>query len=323
MIIWNACRGAVIKISESFPPLQNPKGTFATNNDFIEAINKTYYNTTRNYFYKDLNDYYSIVNFTADLAKLEKPKAAFGSDAWKGEVTPTITKMSDYMQYFIYQNFGAEGPYVSLKKAKTYGEKVQFYEDGYKFVLCYFYVMAGVLALVLAFLYWFGRQTKTRTEWVSIGIRIFGGICLPIALLSPLTEKPGQDTSFRFKYPQLVIPIVAFGYLLIIVVDNVIKAISERHWSVIEDRRMSRHASVPLAGDMELSHETSYDVHRNGGNVHGVPQMVDHDDGHPMGNPQKPGMKVGPVAGYSELEQDDDDLPSYRGGSQYQPDRKH
>lgn len=292
--------------------------TFKSTADLVTSLNNTWIATRDRYYYKDLIDYYNI---TSDLSKLSATKAAFGTPEWKAEVTPTLKKASGYLQYFIYQNFGAEGPYDKLKKEKDYSKDVLLYEEGYRFTTCYFYVAAGVLCFVLAFLYWFGRQTKTRTEWLSIGVRILGGMCLPMGIIGPLQETPGLQVGFRYRYSYLIIPIVAFGFLLVLVVDNLVKAISdrsERH----SEAGLNRSAMMPLNGDMELTtSETSYDLHRKrsgasrGGNLHGIPEMVDHDDGAALvDNAQKPGLKIGATSGYSELEQDDqeDDLPQYR-----------
>lgn len=296
------------------PSPTNPAGKYHNTNDLVAQIQKTYDDATKKYYYKDLTEYYNPTSFSLDLSKIAKSNSTFGSDAWKAEVQPTIQKMTNYIGYFIYQNFGAEGPYQKLKKEKDYGKKVILYEQGYNFTMCYFYIAAGILSLVLAFLYWFGRQQKTRTEWGSVAIRILGAVCLPIGVISPLTEGNSR-TGFRYNYPFLIIPIVALGFLLIIIVDNVVKAISERHRAVVEERRMSRHASmVPLAGDMELSGQsTSYELHRKNSrrtsNLHGIPEMVDHEDSALVDHAQKPGTRVG----YFELEQEDDDASRYHG----------
>lgn len=295
------------------PSPTDPALKYNSTDALVAQIQKTYDLADAKFYYKSLEDYYNPANFSLDLSKIAKPKNTFGSDAWKAEVGPTIQKMIDYIGYFIYQNFGAEGPYQKLKKEKDYGKKVILYENGYQFTMCYFYVAAGVLSLVLALLYWFGRQRKTRTEWTSIGIRILGGVCLPLGIISPLTEN-GSRTGFRYNYPYLIIPIVAIGYLIIIIVDNVVKAISERHWAVVETRRMSQQVSMPLAENMHISGDsTSYEIHRKNSrrissNLHGIPEMVDHEDSSLVYNAQKPGMK----ADYAQLQQQEEfDEPAY------------
>lgn len=217
--------------------------------------------------------------------------------------------MTDFIGYFIYQNFGAEGPYQKLKKEHDYGQKVILYENGYNFTMCYFYLAAGALSLILAFLYWFGRQRKTLTEWASVGIRVFGGICLSVGIISPLTEN-GSRTGFRFNYPHLIIPIVALGFLLIIIVDNVVKTISERQWAA-QNKRGNQQTDTTLARDMEAAGTaTGYripksDSRKVSSNLHGVPEMVDHEDNLLVCNLQKRGMKVC----YAELHQEEIDVP--------------
>lgn len=278
LIIWNACRAAIAWITEdTMPSLSDPAKGLDTAADFLARIKDTYTKTETRYHYYTLGDVYTT--FNDDLTKLNKTKAAYASPEWANEVRPILVKMNNYYEYFIYNNFAAEGP-SALKKEKDYGKKVQLYEDGFKFTVIYFYIAAGALLFILAFLYWFGRQRKTRTEWTSIGIRLLGGMCLPIMIVSPLTEK--DDDSFRFRFAALLIPIVALSLLVIIIVDNLVKAISERHYTIVEERRMSRASTYMSPGksvedaERELTDEDlCYEMHRSRTREHGSPELVD------------------------------------------------
>ncbi|KAK5091649.1 hypothetical protein LTS08_005410 [Lithohypha guttulata] len=346
LLIWNACRNAIGWITEdSLPsatnPIRNPvaKKDFASLEEFVAQVNKTYWETSAQYYYKSLTeDYYSTTKFNEDLAKLSKPKASFGSDDWAAEVKVTLEKMSNYFQYFIYQNFGAEGPNHKLKKTKEYDQKVELYEDGYKFTLMYFYCSAGALLFVFALLYWFGRQKKTKTEWASIGFRILAGMGLPLMIISPLKEKEGDHDTFRYTFSYLLIPIVSLTLLIVIIIDNVLKAIAEKHYTVIEERRLSRMSSYDTTAlksppiveeeERELTDEdSSYELRRNTTqNGHGSPQMVqqEHDGASLVGNAQRtPTISFSDFQnrknGYGEIHQDEgDDAPEYRRGDEEQ-----
>ena len=345
LLIWNACRSAIAWITEdSLPSVSNPQKlangtTFANQADWLAQLNRTYEETQTRYYYKYLTDYYKT--FPADLEKLGKPKAAYGTDAWTKEVGPTIQKMKDYYEYFVYQNFAAEGPYYSLKKEEDYGKRVQLYEDGFKFTMIYYYIAAGTLLVILAFLYWFGRTKLTRTEWYSVGIRLFAGLCLPVMIVSPLLEKADPtDSSFRFEFSYLLIPIVTLGYLLVIIVDNIVKAISEKHYTIVEERRLSRMTSyetktVASEEERELTDEdSSYEMHRGsprqGDIEHGAPQMIPSEADHAslIQNAQRSAsvrfsdMKAA-ASGYGPVGQQDDDVTEYRRGDDSQHFRQY
>ena len=349
LIIWTACRSAIGWITEdSMPSLDDPAKGLATSADFINLLKTTYNNTATRFYYYNLTEVYD--KFPDDLAKLNSSKAAYATPEWVAEVKPTLKKMNDYYEYFVYQNFGAEGPKVKLDKEKDYGGKVQLYEDGFKFTVMYFYVAAGALLFILAFLYWFGRKRKTRTEWVSIGVRLLAGMCLPIMIISPLTET--NDDSFRFVFASLLIPIVTLALLLVIIVDNIVKAISERHYTIVEERRMSRASTYMSQGtnkgadsfERELTDEdSSYEMRRGQDKEHGSPELLngsfamdrarersetmDDDDMAPLTrNAQRtPTVTFGGVThrsrGYEGVGQDADDedeheITEYRGGEQ-------
>lgn len=351
LIIWNACRAAIVWITEeALPSLSDPSKGLDTAADFLNRINSTYFETERRYYYYDLADVYET--FNEDLTKLNSTKASYATPEWATEVRPILQKMSSYYEYFIYQNFGAEGPDLQLDREKDYGQKVQLYEDGFKFTVMYFYIAAGALLFILAFLYWFGRKRKTGTEWFSIGVRIFAGMCLPLMVISPLQEK--DDDSFRFRFAALLIPIVALALLLVIIVDNIVKAISERHYTIVEERRMSRASTYMSQGkgggdlerdmtDGESTYEMERSVTRN--TMHGSPELVnskftmaregtmDDDDMAPLTkNAQRtPTITFQDVthpkrrSGYAEIEQDvdDEEITEYRGGGQLAHFRSH
>lgn len=312
LILWNAVRSGVAYITEdSLPSLTTPAtipphkpgagGTFKDTAAFVDSIRLTYNEVKERYHYKKLDTYYNATAFAADLDKLSKPKAAFNTPAWVTEVQPTLKKMTAYFEYFLYQNFGAEGP-KKIDDEKDYSLKVQYYEDGFKFVTIYFYIAAGALLLVLAGLYVFGRTKMTKTEWTSVAVRIFGGMALPLVTISAFTEK--NDDSYRFTFSYLLIPLVAIYYLLVIIIDNVIKAISERHHRGNQLKRMSQEFD-----------DSSYEMHKK--SMHGSPELVnagDGDDAALVPNAQKvPTVTVAGGPRYSELVDQESDT-EYRGG---------
>lgn len=324
LLIWNPCRMAVVFLNKQLPSVTDPKGTFTNNDKFIAQVNSTWGEMQARYKYKSLEDYYPYIDFSAAVAKLQKPNATFGSSDWSKEAGKSLQKMSDYFQYFIYQNFGAEGPVYKLKKEKDYGKKVAIYEEGYRFVMIYFYISAGALLLLLAALFMIGKKRKTATNWWSIAIRVLAGLCIPLGIISPLLEKPGTENSLRFYAPFALIPIVTVGYFLVIIVDNIAKAISERHYTLIEERRLSRitiydteavrkaaYQEEREIGEEESSYElTRNTTHNSRPYEHNLPQVVqDHDRAGLIQNAQ--GQGVATSTGYSRVGQEEQEYPEY------------
>ena len=346
LIIWNACRAAIAWIIEdTLPSISDPAHGFATAVDFLDRINSTYFQTSTRYYYYELSDIYTMEYFTDDLSKLNNTKSPYATSEWTLEVRPTLQKMRSYYEYFVYQNFGAEGPDLQLDLEADYGKKVQLYEDGFKFTVMYFYIAAGALLFILAFLYWFGRKSKTRTEWVSIGVRILAGMGLPLMVISPLMEERGDDDAFRFRFAALLIPIVALALLVVILVDGIVKAVSERHWDIVKERRMSRgstYMSQSQGKELEdseremMDEDSSYEMQKARSRYGGSPELVnselvmkkrttlDDDDTAPLTrNAQRtPTVTFGGVSHhrrhsqYAEIGQDADDeeIAEYRGG---------
>jgi hypothetical protein len=322
LLLWNPIRMAVVYLNGQLPSVTNPKGNFQDNNAFVARVNSTYDLVQSRYKYKALEDYYKYADFSLAVSKLQKPNATFGSTEWSKEVGYSLQKMNDYFQYFIYQNFGAEGPVFKLKKEKDYGKRVQIYEDGYRFVVIYFYISAGALLLLLAALFLIGKKRKTGTNWWSIAIRILAGLCIPVGIVSPLMEKKGADNSFRFFAPFALIPIVTVGFFLVIIVDNIAKAISEKHYTLVEERRLSRISSYEAPASQKAAYqeerevgedESTYELTRNtthnaGPMEHSLPQVVqDHDRAGLIHNAQ--GQPT--AGGYSRVGQEEHEYPEY------------
>lgn len=326
LTLWYACRSGLHWIEERIPNVRDPKSMakFVDNNAFVEQISNTY-NTTMNKFkYKALDDYYPYDSFTKDLSKLQKTNATFGTPEWSSEVGKTMDKMCDYFHYFVYQNFGAEGPVYKLKKEQNYGERVKLYDAGYRFVLVYYYISAGILLLLFATLVFFGQKRKSASNWWSIAIRVTAGLCLPIGIVIPLLQHNDSLENYRDNYTWMIIPVVAFGYLFVLLIDNVAKIVSERSISLVEGARAASTTSVELKHGpaVEVAHESDdedgYEMNRTTRHIvddleSGLTQASSEKDKQIMKE-----MEAGPtifqerkasLAGYSRVQQDDHGSP--------------
>lgn len=326
LVLWYACRSGLEWVQQQLPNAADLKTGFTDNTAFVTAISDSYNMTMAKFTYKKLDDYYPYSKFTTDLEKIEKTNTTFGSTEWANEVSKTVTKINDYYQYFVYQNFGAEGPVYALKKEKDYGERVKLYDNGYRYVLVYYYIAAGILLLLFATLILFGKKQKSASNWWSIAIRVLAGLCLPVGVVIPLLQHNNSLEHFRDQYAWMLIPVVAFGYLFVLLVDNTAKVISERGFSFVAGTKVSRATSVDIKhGDaVEVRHESDdeelgYEMHHTTqhiiGDVENGLQRASQEHDRQLMKQMEADSLIGfsdlksAKAGYSRITQEEHDSP--------------
>ncbi|KIW10101.1 hypothetical protein PV08_11061 [Exophiala spinifera] len=117
-------------------------------------------------------------------------------------------------------------------------------------VLYYYYIAAGVFAVLLAVLYWFGKTKKSREEWVSIVLRLVVGIglCTTTAALL-LSDTPSTS---GFILSAWTVTVIMLAYFVIIILDNLLDAYANhnsarRRSSYVDTNRRARDEQVALA----------------------------------------------------------------------------
>ncbi|KAJ4984599.1 hypothetical protein SVAN01_09921 [Stagonosporopsis vannaccii] len=100
-----------------------------------------------------------------------------------------------------------------------------------------FYIGAGAMVLILAILYWFNKMHKTKYEFGEIINRVVVGFALIIVgVATVIGDKSTQG--FKFKVSHWMIAIVVLCFVIVLLLDNILLALSRK-----TSRRNARRAS--------------------------------------------------------------------------------
>ena len=163
-------------------------------------------------------------NYETNFTSILDINATFGTSRWNNIAGPICDDLFIGIENFIFQNFGIEVPESETSKAESQTsaslkQNNQYYNLFYT-VFLYFYIAAGVFLVVLAVLYWFGKQHKSRNEWLSILVRVIAGAGLTLTSLANYYAVGWSGYDFLSSaWPILV---VVLGYLVVIVLDNLL-----------------------------------------------------------------------------------------------------
>jgi len=89
----------------------------------------------------------------------------------------------------------------------------------YSTVYLYFFISAGLVLIILAIIFMLGKKSKTRVEYVSIGVRLVVG--LGLVLLATIYAPFGDPFFNYFQSPWLT-PTVVLAYALVVGLDIVL-----------------------------------------------------------------------------------------------------
>lgn len=150
------------------------------------------------------------------------------------------------IENFIFQNFGIEidEETKSSSQAAAARNANNAYYNLYDTVFIYFFVAAGFFLIILAVLYWFGKNHKSRSEWMSIVVRTVAGIGITLAALSVYYGPYNSSTDF-LRSPWLI-PVVMLGFFVVIVLDNFL---------VWHGNRTVSHLTSTARGNSVFEHE--------------------------------------------------------------------
>ena len=264
-MIWDGARAGIRWFVSVFPSPSYPTGGFTSTAALVERVNATLVETGLKYHYKKLADYY---DYTKDLKALnDTSKLEFGSSEFNETASEILQTMHDKVYYFLFKNFNAEG-LAEIDDTKDYGEKIQLYNDGFKFVFQYFFIAAGSFLIMLAVMKTFGTVRKTGDEWASIVLRVLAGAALPCTSLVAFKEAPDAMSGYRFDNSGWIIPIATFTFLLVLIGDNLLASC----FGVA--KRYRRRSSATTMGDEESPF--------GGDETHGGPLRSITIKSHPM-----------------------------------------
>jgi low temperature requirement protein LtrA len=166
----------------------------------------------------------------------------FNSESWIDGANDAVNELWYGVENFIFENFGIEVDEGSASaEATADGTSIQDEVDQnnklytvFDTVFTYFPIAAGVFLVLLAVLFWMGKQNKSRGEWASVVVRLVAGVGLSMMALAVWYPAKGDDGGFVLG-PWPVVTVM-LAYLFVIVLDNTLVW----YWNRIVVRKMSR-----------------------------------------------------------------------------------
>ena len=255
LIIWQACRNAMIWLAANFPTQVNVANSYNSTDALYAAVTASIDQTTTRYHYYKISYYYPT--YTDDLAALQHTsQLAYASEEWNTTTSEILSTIRHNLEYYLFNNFNAKAPADELEAAKDPLQKVRIFCDSFRVVFAYFYIGAGGLLLLLALMYAFGKTKKITSEYLSIGVRVIVGLALPPLSAIAFLEEEGARSSFRYTQPGWITPIVTLSFLMVLVGDSVINVIFDvkRHHEHKGSSRVSTMSDMERGEQAKLTH---------------------------------------------------------------------
>ena len=116
--------------------------------------------------------------------------------------------------------------------------------------------------------YWFGKLHKTKYEFGEIINRVIIGFLIPaVGVVATLTDRSLRG--FKFAASNWLIPIVLFGFLIVVVLDNVILALAyftdkhRKRSSRFSDPTYMRTSTAEDDDTIKLVSTSTYDLRKS------------------------------------------------------------
>lgn len=230
LILWN-----IIKNYSNFLFLYLPcPACYSTPSDLTLGFEKV--ESLVNYFSDiivQFNDNFKNSNinatydYTADLVALKNISAPYNSSQWNDEAYIIETKIFFGVYDFLFAQFKIEAPgsadesitetgTSSVDQTLSIITEAESLFNIFNTVFYYFYISAGAMLVILAVMYWFGKNHKSRGEYVSIAMRTVAGLVLMVGLIAGTN----LNIAGLFDYSSWIIPVVTLSYFVVIVLDS-------------------------------------------------------------------------------------------------------
>jgi hypothetical protein len=227
LIVWNSVVQGLKYIWARQPLPTNAPGTnFASSQDFINFVDASMVAIDKQFKSASWKSEYPWNGNLTALANISSTYQ-FKSSEWNNATIPILNRMYTSAELFIFTSHKE-----TMDKMVAVIPNITDDETALKtmyaifdVVVLYFFVCAGGMLLVLAIMYWFGKLHKTKYEFGEMINRTIIGFIIPVVgVTATLTNK--SETGFKFVASNWLIPIVLFGFLIVVVLDNVILAVA-------------------------------------------------------------------------------------------------
>ena len=179
----------------------------------IEYVNYGIRNVSYAFKNQDL-----LTAYQYNITQIRDAPYKFGTEKYDDYVGEICASIWFSMERVAFETFGVEVPESSSGKGE-FAESAALL-DVFNQVWVYFFIAAGTFLVVLAIMYWFGKTHKSRGEYFSIAVRVVAGIGLALGCLENWVDYTTSSANFVYSpWPLLT---VMFGYLVVIVLDNLL-----------------------------------------------------------------------------------------------------
>jgi len=243
LIVWNSVVQALQWIWSLAPnDYSHPGDSFYDTEDLLRYLNQSMWAIDARFTSKNWHlAYIWQSNFTA----IENYTATYGfrSDEWNYRTGNLVRYMFDSAQVFVFQSHADTVGKLNAVSAPATDpiERLERVFDVFNTTVLQFYVGAGAMLLILSIMYWFNKLHKSKYEFGEMINRLivgFGVMIVGVAAVSGDKSTGG----FKFAASEWIIPIVVLCFVAVLLMDNLLLAIS--HYTT---RRQHRR-DIPLGG---------------------------------------------------------------------------
>ena len=226
LILWNIIMNLTMWLFDTLPLIitDDPTLGFKNVDVLVAYINDQIVIFNDNFKNSNISATY---DYSADLAALKNISAPYNSTDWIDEAWVIEYKIFYGVYDFLYSQFNVEAPPSkttentgtnNLSEATAKGNEADALFNIFNTVFYYFYISAGALLVILAVMYWFGKNHKSRGEYLSIGMRTVAGCAIMVGLIAGTNLTIAAD----FDFSSWLIPVVTLSYFVVIVMDSLL-----------------------------------------------------------------------------------------------------
>lgn len=227
LIVWNSAVSGLKSIWNLGPnDFSDPGAGFNSTSDLISNLNQSmwaidsrynsrYWNAT----YRWQTNFTAIENYTSEYG--------FRSDEWNNRTGNLVKYMFENAQAFVFVAHTETLAKLNAVSATAVGprERLDRIFTVFDTTVIQFFTGAGAVLLVLAVMYWFNKRHKSKVEFGEMINRVIVGFGLLIVGVATVISNK-TTTGFKFYASQWIIPIVVLCFAIVLLLDNLLAAIS-------------------------------------------------------------------------------------------------
>ncbi|KAF2650808.1 hypothetical protein K491DRAFT_720456 [Lophiostoma macrostomum CBS 122681] len=227
LIVWNSAVQALNFIRSVSPTdPSDPAAGFKSSADYIASLTRTMQDINDRFISVKWNSTYDWTRNLTAIANLTKSEG-FKSDSWNNKTGELVTQIFENAQIFAFS--AHKDTLGAIKAVKDQAGTPRMTLDAvfkvFNVTVLQFYIGAGAMLLLLAVIYWFNKKNKSKLEIGDMVTRVVVGVIgIVFGLIVVLANK--GEKGFKFIASSWIVAIAVFGFLFVLLVDNIILAIA-------------------------------------------------------------------------------------------------